>query len=275
MSNRIGPVAKKLKNDKTLERGQWDEKVGDDENVCVVKWIDTKAVTMLSTCSGSAPADTCKRWCIKEKRKIDVARPEAVRNYNTSMGRIDLCDRLIAYYRSATRTRKWTVRTFCHFLDLVVVNCWIMYTRCCTEENVQRKDMLGLLQYRLNLVKAMMKYSGGKVEPNFLIPGSIFCPSTSPSTRSSLTAASEGLQCTDDPPTKKHRLVVPQPQLEIRLNSVDHLPRFVDSKSASKCRHPTCSSRSRTMCVKCNMYIYVLKNNCFESYHTNKNFGPR
>ena len=73
------PVAKKLKNDKALERGKWDERVRSDENVCVVKWMNTKAVTMLSTCPGSASADTCKRWCKKEKKKIDVARPAAIR----------------------------------------------------------------------------------------------------------------------------------------------------------------------------------------------------
>lgn len=270
MTNRIGPVAKKLKNDKALERGQWDEKVRDDENVCVVKWMDTKAVTMLSTCSGSAPADTCGRWCKKEKRKVNVDRPAAVRNYNTCMGGIDLCDRLIAYYRSAMRTRKWPVRTFCHFLDLVVVNCWIMYTRCCNKEDVQRKDRLGLLQYRLNLAKAMMKYSGGRVEPNFLLPGTTSRPSSSSSPRSNLPSSSDA----NEPPIKKHRPVVPQPQHEVRLDNVGHLPRFVDSKSASKCRNPLCSSRCRTMCIKCNVYLCVLKNNCFENYHTFKNFGP-
>lgn len=275
MTNRIGTVAQKLKTDKALKRGQWDEKVRSDENVCVVKWMDTKAVTMLSTCSGSAPADTCRRWCKKQNRKIDIDRPAAVRNYNTCMGGIDLCDRLIAYYRSAMRTKKWTVRTFCHFLDLVVVNCWVMYTRCCTEEDVQRKDKLGLLQYRLNLAKAMMKYDGGRVDPNFLLPGSRSRPSSSPSVRSNLNPAGDELWCANEPPAKKHRPVVPQPQPEIRLDNVGHLPRFVENKFASKCRHPTCSSRCRTMCVKCNVYLCILKNNCFESYHTFKSFGPR
>lgn len=33
MPNRIGPDAKKLKNDKTLKIGQWDEKVRDDKKL--------------------------------------------------------------------------------------------------------------------------------------------------------------------------------------------------------------------------------------------------
>ncbi|GBP12331.1 PiggyBac transposable element-derived protein 3 [Eumeta japonica] len=49
MTNRIGPVSKKLTTDKQLKRGEWDEKVRNDEEVSVLKWKDTKAVTMLST----------------------------------------------------------------------------------------------------------------------------------------------------------------------------------------------------------------------------------
>lgn len=91
MMNRIGTVASKLKTDRQLERGEWDEKVRSDENVCVLKWKDTKAVTMLSTSVGNTPANTCKRWCKVQKRKIDVNQPAVVKNYNTCMGGIDLC----------------------------------------------------------------------------------------------------------------------------------------------------------------------------------------
>lgn len=270
MANRTGEAAQKLKSEKQLKRGEWDEQVRSDDKVCVLKWMDTKAVTLLSTCSGSVPADTCKRWCKKENKKIEVARPAAVGNYNTCMGGIDLCDRLIAYYRSAMRTKKWPVRAFSHFVDLVVVNCWVMYTRCCVQESIKAKDKLGLLQYRLNLAKAMMKFDGGKVYQDFSHHGSKTRPTTSVSATTILNSESGASGCLNEPPTKKHRAVVPHPQPEIRLDNVGHLPRFVDSKFASKCRHPKCSSRCRTICTKCNIYLCILKNNCFEQYHTVK-----
>lgn len=50
------------------------------------------------------------------------------------------------------------------FVDLVIFNCWVMYS-CCTENGVQRKD------------KAMIKYDDGRIEPNFLRPGSGSSPS--------------------------------------------------------------------------------------------------
>ncbi|XP_049316508.1 piggyBac transposable element-derived protein 3 isoform X9 [Bactrocera dorsalis] len=246
MINRIGPVTKKLKADKVRQKGHWDEKVRSDERVCVVKWMDTKPVTMLSTCTGGTPADTCKRWCKKQKRKIDVDRPAAIRNYNTCMGGIDLCDRLIAYYRCSMRTNKWTVRTFCHFLDLIAVNCWIMYRRCCAEEDIQRKDKLELLPYGLNLAKEMMNYAGGRVE----LPRTTSRSSTSASKRSRLNVTDDELDYVDEPPAKKRRQIIPQPPTETRLDNVGHQPRFVDNNFASKCRHPKCFSRCRTICVK-------------------------
>lgn len=248
-----------MKKDNQLKRGEWDEKVRNDEKVCVLKWKDTKAVNMLSTCVGSSPASTCKRWCKDLKQKIDVPQPAVIKNYNQCMGGIDLCDRLIAYYRSSMRTNRWTVRAFSHFLDLCIVNCWIMYGRCCNQEGIPAKDKLGLLDYRLNVASAMIKYEGGTIDPVFLQP------STS---RRSTDRPSKQDNADQEAPRKKQRVVEPHPKPETRLDGIGHLPRFKEDKNASKCRHPTCSSRCRTMCIKCKVYLCVLKNNCFENYHT-------
>ncbi|GBP74845.1 Chimeric ERCC6-PGBD3 protein [Eumeta japonica] len=189
--------------------------VRNDEEVSVLKWKDTKAVTMLSTCIGGSPIGSCKRWCKVEKKKIDVAQPAVVKNYNTCMGGIDLCDRLIAYYRSLMRTRRWPVRAFSHFVDLAIVNCWIMYTRCCNHEGITAKDKLGLLQYRLNLATAMAKYDGGTVNP-------IYSRSNS---RGGADTDSREIPSTsrnqDGPPKKKHRAIVAQPCPDDELKEKD------------------------------------------------------
>ncbi|GBP08860.1 PiggyBac transposable element-derived protein 3 [Eumeta japonica] len=217
MTNRIGSVSKKLTTDKQLKRGEWDEKVRNDEEVSVLKWKDTKAVTMLSTCIGGSPIGSCKRWCKVEKKKIDVAQPAVVKNYNTCMGGIDLCDRLIAYYRSSMRTRRWPVRAFSHFVDLAIVNCWIMYTRCCNHEGITAKDKLGLLQYRLNLATAMAKYDGGIVNP-------IYSRSNS---RGGADTDSREIPSTsrnqDEPPKKKPRAIVAQPRPDKDLKIISYL----------------------------------------------------
>lgn len=80
-----------------MKRGEWDEMARDDE-VCVVKWKDTKTVLLMSSCIGSEPENVCRRWSKEEKKKIDVKEPAVVKMYNANMGGIELCDRLLAYY---------------------------------------------------------------------------------------------------------------------------------------------------------------------------------
>ncbi|GBP91931.1 PiggyBac transposable element-derived protein 3 [Eumeta japonica] len=104
------------------------------------------------------------------------------------------------------RTRRWPVRAFSHFVDLAIVNCWIMYTRCCNHEGITAKDKLGLLQYRLNLATAMAKYDGETVNP-------IYSRSNS---RGSADTDSREIPSTsrnqDELPKKKHRVIVAQPR---------------------------------------------------------------
>lgn len=76
------------------------------------------------------------------------------------MGGTDLCDRYLAYYLCATRTKTWTIRVFNHFLDLVIVNCWVMYRRKCNEDQVPKKETTSLLIYRLDVGLAMVRYEG-------------------------------------------------------------------------------------------------------------------
>lgn len=254
MCNRVGSVSKKLKSDKELkQRGEWEEWLREDEKVCVVKWKDNKSVTLLSTCIGSEPVQQCQRWSKEQKKRISVPQPAIVGQYNLCMGGTDLCDRYLAYYRCATRTKKWTTRVFNHFLDLVIVNCWVMYRRKCNEDGVPKKETMSLLNYRLDLGLTMVRYEGKA--------------SVSVRPRGRPSAAVEN-DSDDDVPCKKQRRVVPQPQKDIRLDNIGHLPTYCDDKNASKCRLQGCKSRSRIMCVKCGVYLCVLKNNCFLKFHS-------
>ena len=86
MKNRIGAAISKLGEDKSLNRGEWEELVKEDDNICVVKWRDNKCVTLASSCIGSHPVSKCKRWCKQKKEKIDVPRSGIVEAYNLNMG---------------------------------------------------------------------------------------------------------------------------------------------------------------------------------------------
>jgi len=63
----------------------------------------------------------------EDNKYIPVKCPAVVPKYNSKMDGVDMIDRMISYYRTRARTKKWTVRTVFHFFDLAVTNALIQY----------------------------------------------------------------------------------------------------------------------------------------------------
>ena len=101
-----------LASDKKLKdsgRGSYDHK-SSKEAMTIMKWHDSKAVHLISSHYGVEPLGTCKRWSSKEKKRIDVERPLAVKEYNIHIGGVDLADMLLELYWTDLRSRKWYMR---------------------------------------------------------------------------------------------------------------------------------------------------------------------
>lgn len=88
-----------------LESGSFEEKSGSvgGVEIRVIKWCDTKCVTLASTYAGVDPCSTVKRWDKKTKQTVEVPCPNAVIQYNSFMGGVNLLDGLVAYYRIRIR----------------------------------------------------------------------------------------------------------------------------------------------------------------------------
>ena len=57
-------------------------RVSKDKNICIVRWQDNNMVNIASTSVGICDEDKVKRWNKKEKKYIEIDRPEAIRYYN-------------------------------------------------------------------------------------------------------------------------------------------------------------------------------------------------
>jgi len=80
-------------------------------NIGLVQWYDNKVVILALNFITSGNIDVVRRWDKKNKTYVDVERPEIVQKYNKSMGGVDNMDKLISYYRTFIKSRKWTLGT--------------------------------------------------------------------------------------------------------------------------------------------------------------------
>ena len=72
----------------------------------VVRWKDNKTVSLASSVHGVEPVSNSSRRCKKESRSLSVPTPDAVKQYNISMGGVDLHDQFVASYCHRIRSKK-------------------------------------------------------------------------------------------------------------------------------------------------------------------------
>lgn len=233
-----------LKSDKDLKsqgRGAYDARISSD-GIAVVKWIDNKPIHMISSYCGVDPIDKVKRWSGSEKRYIEVQRPNIVGQYNQHMGGIDLNDFLVALYRTSLGTKRYYIRIFFHFIDVAVVNSWLLYRRHQKQRGESR--YMTLLEFRTKIAESLLLYGKKVVKRRGRPPTS------------------------KTPKTKVARRMAPtNPSFDVRYDDVAHWP--VEDRR-SRCF--LCNNRGRFSvfkCSKCNVTLCIQKGrNCFTEFHT-------
>ncbi|CAH2016792.1 unnamed protein product [Acanthoscelides obtectus] len=227
MNNRVPRVVRdKIKKDKDLlsnGRGSYDEWERTDKKMSLLKWMDSRAVTMASTSSGSAPI--CD-----------------LHSYNRSMGGIDLCDRFISYYRICMRTKKSPVRVFWHFIDLAITNAWIEYKQDCLARGDRKNTVMDLLEFKLYIGRSLAL--GGQRQKTL-------------HDRGNNDSAEENI------PAKRKKSTSLPPKDVRKTGNDNLPICSVNDKNSSymRCRNEGCTKKTRFNCLKCQVDSNEYENN--------------
>lgn len=160
----------------------------------------------------------------KDKKYINVPRPEIIRAYNKDMSGVDLLDRVIAKYGMRSRTKKWTVRTIHHFMNFTNAATWIEYRQEALENGFPKKDTFSYYLFKLDIADNLTPFQSEDRQ----ISG-----------ESNVEQDEEEARFET---RKQRRTPKPLPSVQERTHSALHLPQMRDTKQKhiSKCRNKGC-----------------------------------
>ena len=70
------------------------------------------------------------------------------------------------FYRTGIRSRKWYHRFVFHFINMVVVQCWLLYQFDSDQMHVPKKEQVCPLEFKLNLASTLcISTTGMEVVP--------------------------------------------------------------------------------------------------------------
>ncbi|KAH9636515.1 hypothetical protein HF086_017681 [Spodoptera exigua] len=175
-----------------------------------------------------------KNWSKEQKQKIGVTCPQLVRHYNQHMGGVDLCDMLIALYRTSFKSRRWYMNIFGQMLDIAVNNAWLLYRRNC---NMKSLKNISLKKFRQKLAVELRQMG-----------------------RSNETDAPS--------PVPKKTLIqnpsAPRPPESVRYDGINHWPEYTTYGCWKFCKN----NKTNMHCSKCKQKLcLVTKRNCFYNFH--------
>ncbi|KAJ8963011.1 hypothetical protein NQ317_006820 [Molorchus minor] len=247
-SNRLrGLKIMREKEMKRNGRGSYVENTANVDGVDVhaVQWYDNRICLLFLE---HAHLPKCNVFFKSENCKKDID-PDIVSVYNMHMGGVDLQDSLLGLYPIKLKSRKWYMRIFCHMIDVVIVNAWLLSRRI--NAQLKNNDKLSLLQFKTILAQDLCLLGKTKEKKRGR-------PSTSGSSTPTYSPK---------PFTLKRRCFEPHPTENIKFDDTGHWPLHTEYRE--RCKRSNCKGKSRIMCEKCGLHLCLNKeNNCFKSFHS-------
>ena len=141
-----------LQNDKHLGKsghGSFDYRVEPHPNIVSVRQLDTKMVTLVSTCAGGLPVDTVRQWDKTAKEHTDTNKPFIIEEHISHIGGIDLLDTCAARYKFPLKSRRWHIYIYWHFIKLVAINGLLCYRQDCKHHAIPKTVIIRQFQARV------------------------------------------------------------------------------------------------------------------------------
>ena len=218
---------------KTLEvlkkepRGAYDVVLDQSSAVCMVRWHDSKVVTVASTYAGVEPLQKANRFSSAQKKRISVDQPKVVQLYNNGMGGVDRLDQNLSCYMTNLRSKKWYWPIFRFCVDLAVQNAYQLHR---LQEKLPGAPEHDLLSFRREIAQVYVK------------------------TLSSLHSAAAPF-----PPSR-----IPADRRVLHEVRTDATAHWIVQGTQRRCVAPGCKGTSVYACEKCNVGLHP---GCFKSFH--------
>lgn len=141
------------------------------------------------------------------------------------------------------RTKKWYLRLFYHLLDIIVINCWLLYKRVGEEKGEPRP--IQLKNFKLEIAKSLCLYG------------------------LSINKKRGRPSATSDENIEKKRMKANTailPPRDVRRDGFEHYPLW--NSKRQRCKYPECKGKTFVYCEKCRVELCFNKeNNCFRNFH--------
>ena len=231
-TNRKGlPKQEKVPTDKEMAKGEMVCMASND--ILYTKWMDSKAVHMLSNFLLACPVHEISRR-IKGSRTSKIVKcPDVLEKYNQFMGGVDLMDqKKVTYQFSHRSSHKYYIRLVFDIVDIAVNNAAIVYEKVNRESSANAMD---LKAFRCCVARGLIdNYCSRKRA----IPYSVVLGST------------KRLQQQKNSSTS-HTMM----KIEVR-------------KRCKLCYQNKIQNCTNNVCVECDVALcYVNDRNCFALYH--------
>ena len=147
------PKKELIPTDKEMGRG--DAVSFESNHVFFTKWLDNKAVHMVSNFLAVEPVHEVKRRIQGSSEKKNISCPVVIQKYNEHMGGVDIMDQKKVTYQFNHRSKiKYYLRVVFDLIDIAVNNSGIIFNKLC--EGYPEAEKLDLKSYRRVVARCLI-----------------------------------------------------------------------------------------------------------------------